>query len=107
MSRADTMKKAAPPVGIWDPERSMGITPIEVPIPLGMAQNTLKEVQQCMLELITPKRYSMATMMDEKGRILSQVKLRNDPGTLLNYRGALPDGTKIALEAPRELVLLL
>lgn len=45
------------------------------------------------------KRYSIATKMDERGRILEQVRLSNDPQTLLNYVNTLPASSKIALEA--------
>jgi len=45
------------------------------------------------------KRYSVATQMDETGKILSQIRLSNDSDTLLGYLRGLPKGTKIALEA--------
>lgn len=45
------------------------------------------------------KKYSIATMMDEKGKILRQERLSNDPQTLLRYAESLPEGSKIALEA--------
>lgn len=45
------------------------------------------------------KRFSFATKMNDKGDILGQVKLQNDPQTLLQYADTLPDGSKIALEA--------
>lgn len=45
------------------------------------------------------KKYSIATKMDEKGRILEQVRLSNDPQTLSRYAESLPDGSKIAFEA--------
>ena len=45
------------------------------------------------------KKYSIATKMDEEGNILEQVKLNNDPETLLKYFDNLPAGSKIALEA--------
>lgn len=37
--------------------------------------------------------------MNERGRVLEQVRLKNDPQTLLNYVNALPARSKIALEA--------
>jgi len=45
------------------------------------------------------KKYSIATKMDSKGKILEQVRLRNDPQTLVRYAEGLPEGSKIALEA--------
>mgnify|MGYP001583575953 CR=1 FL=1 len=45
------------------------------------------------------KKYSIATKMDNKGRISEQVRLSNDPETLLRYAESLPKGSKIALEA--------
>jgi len=45
------------------------------------------------------KKYSIATMMDERGKILKQVRLNNDPQTLSRFAEALPSGSKIALEA--------
>jgi transposase len=45
------------------------------------------------------KRFSVATQMDEKGKILRQVRLSNDPGTLTRFVDHLPAGSKIALEA--------
>jgi len=45
------------------------------------------------------KKYSIATKMDDKGRISEQVRLRNDSKTLLRYAESLPKGTKIAIEA--------
>lgn len=45
------------------------------------------------------KKYSIATKMDEKGNILEQIRLKNDPDTLTKYAGTLPEGSKIALEA--------
>jgi len=45
------------------------------------------------------KKYSIATKMDEKGKILEQVRLKNDPQTLLRYAETLSSGSKIALEA--------
>jgi len=45
------------------------------------------------------KKYSIATKMDEEGNILEQVKLNNDPETLLKYFDNLHAGSKIALEA--------
>jgi len=43
-------------------------------------------------------KYSIATMMDERGKILKQVRLNNDPQTLSRFAEALPSGSKIALE---------
>ncbi len=45
------------------------------------------------------KRYSIATKMDERGRVLEQIRLSNDSQTLLRYAEGLPDGSKIAFEA--------
>ena len=45
------------------------------------------------------KHYSVATKMDEQGTVVEQVKLRNDPDTLVGYAQRLPQGSKIALEA--------
>jgi transposase len=45
------------------------------------------------------KHYSVATKMDEQGRVVEQVRLRNDPDTLVGYAQRLPQGSKIALEA--------
>jgi transposase len=45
------------------------------------------------------KKYSIATKVDNKGRISEQVRLNNDPKTLLRYAEGLPKGSKIALEA--------
>jgi transposase len=45
------------------------------------------------------KHYSVATKMDEQGRVLEQVRLHNDPQTLVGYVKGLPWGSKIALEA--------
>jgi len=45
------------------------------------------------------KRYSFATMMDERGRLLKQVKIRNDHQSLSRFVESLPHGSKIALEA--------
>jgi len=45
------------------------------------------------------KRFSVATQMDEKGKILQQVRLMNDPETLTRFVSHLPVGSKIALEA--------
>jgi len=38
-------------------------------------------------------------LLDEKGKILEQVRLKNDPQTLLRYAETLSSGSKIALEA--------
>jgi transposase len=45
------------------------------------------------------KKYSVATKINEKGNVLEQVKLKNDPETLTRYAKTLPQGSKIALEA--------
>ena len=45
------------------------------------------------------KRYSIVTMMDQRGRVIGQSKLSNDPLTLINYVERLPKGSKVALEA--------
>jgi transposase len=45
------------------------------------------------------KHYSVATKMDEQGTVVEQVRLRNDPDTLVGYAKRLPQGSKIALEA--------
>ncbi len=45
------------------------------------------------------KKYSIATKMDERGRILEQVKMSNDPQTLSRFAEGLPSGSKIAIEA--------
>jgi transposase len=45
------------------------------------------------------KKFSIATMMDEKGNILQQIKLRNDPETLTKFAKSLPHDSEIALEA--------
>jgi hypothetical protein len=45
------------------------------------------------------KKYSFATMINEKGTIVEQVKLKNDPETLIHYAETLPKDSKIALEA--------
>lgn len=45
------------------------------------------------------KNYSVATKMDERGEVLEQVRLSNDPETLLAYAEGLPEDTSIALEA--------
>lgn len=45
------------------------------------------------------KKYSVATRIDERGNIVEQVKLKNDPETLTRYVKTLPKDSKIALEA--------
>jgi transposase len=45
------------------------------------------------------KHYSVATKMDEQGTVVEQVRLHNDPDTLVGYAQRLPRGSKIALEA--------
>lgn len=45
------------------------------------------------------KKYSIATKMDGRGKILEQVKLKNDTQTLVRFAESLPEGSKIALEA--------
>lgn len=45
------------------------------------------------------KRYSVATIMDEAGAILSQQRVNNDPETLRQFAAQLPAGSTIALEA--------
>lgn len=45
------------------------------------------------------KKYVVATMMDEAGKIREQKKISNDPGVLTEYARSLPKGSKIALEA--------
>ena len=45
------------------------------------------------------KRYSVATIMDEAGAILSQQRVSNDPDTLRQFAAQLPAGSTIALEA--------
>ncbi len=45
------------------------------------------------------KRYLVATKMDERGRVLEQIRLSNDSQTLSRFAEDLPDGSKIALEA--------
>ncbi len=45
------------------------------------------------------KRYSVVTLMDERGEIFHQKRLNNDPWTLRSYAKSLPKGTQIALEA--------
>ncbi len=45
------------------------------------------------------KKYSVATKMNDKGKITEQIRLSNDPQTLLRYAESLPKGSKIALEA--------
>jgi len=45
------------------------------------------------------KRYSIATKMDDRGKVLEQVRLKNDPRTLVRFAESLPEGSKIALEA--------
>lgn len=45
------------------------------------------------------KKYCIATKMDDKGNIVQQIRLSNDPETLIKYAEALPEGSKIALEA--------
>ncbi len=45
------------------------------------------------------KRYSMITQMDEKGNIVDQLRLSNDPSSLTGFVDRLPEGSKIALEA--------
>lgn len=45
------------------------------------------------------KRYSVATVIDQMGKLVEQVKLNNEPQALLSYVNSLPKGSKIALEA--------
>ena len=45
------------------------------------------------------KRYSVATVMDEKGNIANRARITNDPASLTGFVDALPRGSKIALEA--------
>jgi len=37
--------------------------------------------------------------MDDRGKVLEQVRLKNDPRTLVRFAESLPEGSKIALEA--------
>lgn len=45
------------------------------------------------------KRYSVATVIDQMGKLVEQVKLNNKPQTPLSYVNSLSKGSKIALEA--------
>ena len=45
------------------------------------------------------RRYSMATKMDEKGKIVEQLRFNNDPENLARFAAGLPPGSKVALEA--------
>jgi transposase len=45
------------------------------------------------------KRYSIATQIDEKGAIIDQTRFNNDSESIRAYLGALPEGSKIAIEA--------
>ncbi len=53
------------------------------------------------------KRYAVATSMDDKGQVVEQVRLQNKPEDLVGFVDRLPEDSKIAIEATRELVLLL
>ena len=44
------------------------------------------------------KRYSVATVIDQTGKLVEQVKLNNEPQTLRSYVESLPKGSKIALK---------
>jgi transposase len=45
------------------------------------------------------KRYSVATLMDEKGVIVERFKFKNDPSSIRNFAEALPENCKMAFEA--------
>jgi hypothetical protein len=45
------------------------------------------------------KRYAVATSMDDKGKVIEQVRLKNEPGDLIGFVDRLPEGSKIAIEA--------
>ena len=45
------------------------------------------------------KRYAVATSMDDMGRIIETVRLKNEPGDLIGFVDRLPEDSKIAIEA--------
>ncbi|MDH5768162.1 MAG: hypothetical protein OEZ31_04295 [Nitrospirota bacterium] len=54
--------------------------------PKGIAQNHL---WRCSHVVDYQKRYSIATKMNDRGKISEQVRLSNDPQTLLRYYDAI------------------
>ena len=40
------------------------------------------------------KKYSITTKMDDRGKILGQVKVKDDPQTLVRFAESLPKGSK-------------
>jgi hypothetical protein len=66
--------------------------------PIGMAQN-LYGGAAMYFGVDYHKKYSIATKMNDKGKISERVRLNNNPQTLLRYAESLPKGSKIALEA--------
>lgn len=67
--------------------------------PLRVAQIPLYGGAAMYIGVDYHKKYIVATKMDESGTIMEQVRLNNDPDTLLGYAHTLPTGSKIALEA--------
>ncbi len=45
------------------------------------------------------KRYAVATSMDDKGRVVEQIRLQNKPEDLIGFVDRLPEDSKIAIEA--------
>jgi transposase len=99
--KIDIMKKAAElHMGYNRSQRTNPHTiGVKVLIPVGWHKTHLNGGAAMYIGVDYHKKYSIATKMNEEGNIVEQVKLSNNPESLLRYFENLPPESKIALEA--------